>query len=363
MIYHLFPGNKEHHVPSMIEYFRDNFPLLGIRSTDQTFVVIGTDEKNIPTYEFLELPEKQLIFYPGKSINFHFLKGITEKDSLIIHSVFYRYIWLNLLFWPKLWKKTAIINWGAGFAGSKSIKRFINALIMRVILPRLGAISTLTPGEFESISKQYGPCENYVRAVYSNASRYVTSEIKSSKKDILHVLVGHSSSPLNGHIEIFEWLHKYESNRFVVICPLGYPSHQKARLYREKVVEAGHKLLGKKFHPILHMLPKEEYKKLLDKIDIFVSNSSAQQGLFNVYYLLFRGKKIFIRNDSPVYSMLEDFGIKVNNTLEISGQSFEEFCSQPQEVKEHNIKKSYDSLSFESIHKGWRELLSRISAH
>ena len=362
MIYHLFPGNMEKQVHYMIMYFRDNHSLLAIKPGEQTFVIFGTDEKNKSTYGCLALSQSHLVFYPSKSIDFHFLKGITAVDSLIIHSVFFRYIWLNLLLWPKFWKRTAIINWGAGFAGFKSIKGRINAQIMRVILPKLGAISTLTPGEFESINKLYGPCDNYVRAFYSFSPCNVTSKIIDSNNDVLHVLVGHSSSPLNGHIEAFRWLQAHRLHRFTVICPLGYPSHQKAKLHRDKVVEAGRKFLGKKFHPILRMLPKEEYKEILDKIDVFVSNSPVQQGLFNIFYLLLKGKKVFIRSDSPTYSMLQDFGIKVYDTLEIPVQSFEEFYSHPPEIREHNIKQWYKNFSDESINKGWQVLFSRIGA-
>ena len=103
--------------------------------------------------------------------------------------------------------------------------------------------------------------------------------------------------------------------------------------------------------------------ELLNKIDVFVLNSPIQQGLFNVHYLLLRGTIIFLQSVSPTYAMLQDFGIKVYDTLEIPVQSFEEFYSHPQEIREHNIKQWHKNFSDESIRKGWQEFFLRIGAY
>ena len=353
----------EHHVIDMIRFFLVNAGPLGLDSLNQIFVIFGAEPENQACYNGLLVDKRQVSFYPSRSITFDFLKRIRKNDCLVLHSVLFPYIWLNLILWPAIWKRTAIVNWGAGFENLNptAIKARVNNALRRMIIPRLGAVSTLTPGEYDIISREYGPCNNYVRAIYTATPSSRVNHTVKVNGALLRIQVGHSSDEENEHTQILQWLEAYNNNHIEVICPLSYPIYPKAAAHREKVLETGHRLLGYKFHPILQMMSKDEYKKLLDTIDVFVSNSRIQQGLFNIYYLLWQGKKIFVRKDCPIFNMLHDFDIEVFDTLKIPSQSYQEFSTIPPATSRHNIKQMDMHMSQEKIREGWKELLSRIA--
>lgn len=362
MIYHLFPGNMEHHVPDMIRYFLDSRKDLGLDAAGQTFVVFGTEPEQRASYDRLGLSEEQLQFHPSPSLTRDFFARTGKGDGLILHSAFFPLLWASLIRVPRLWKRIAIINWGAGFEKRSpwTLRGRVNILLRRIILPRLGAISTLTPGEFRAIEKDYGPCRNYVRAVYCDIFYKVREPQKRETTGPLRVLLGHSSDERNGHLEALEWLKDFRDEDVEIVCPLGYPTYPAALTHREKVLEAGYAIFRDKFHPIVTMIPKKEYIALLDDIDIFVSNTVEQQGLFNVYYLLALGRKIYLRPDGPIYEMLHEHEVRVGETLEISRQSFDEFRSQSPERIAHNMAQLRASFSREAVSQGWRDLIARI---
>ncbi len=362
MIYHLFPGKMEHHVPDMIQYFLDNRKALGLEANEQLFVVFGAEPSRRGCYDRLGLSERHLQFYPSPSLTRSFFRRIRREDGLILHSVFFPLLWASLAFVPALWKRMAVINWGAGFEkrNPRTVRGQVNIVLRKIILPRLAAISTMTPGEFRAIERDYGPCRNYVRAVYCDIFYKVSEPKEREGKGPLRVLLGHSSDETNGHVEALQWLRGFRDEDLEIVCPLGYPSYPAALAHREKVLQAGHEVFQGKFHPILEMIPKKEYIALLDGIDVYVSNTVGQQGLFNVYYLLALGRKIFLRRDCSIFEMLREHDVWVGDTLGISRQTFGAFGFQPAETIAHNMERLRTSFSREAVCEGWKTLLARI---
>ena len=363
ILYHLFPGHMEHHVLDMIEYFEDYANAPGLADHEQIHVVFGTDPQHRPAYERLNVPDHRLLFYPTPDIRVDFLKRVRQTDVMIIHSAHFPRIWLTLIRKPALWKRTAMINWGAGFSNSNAThwKGRINAMLRRTILPKLGALSTLTPGEFEQIERDFGPCHNYVRAIYSSISCRDTEIAETPSPHAKRVMVGHSSDEYNGHVQVLEWLGSHGSDGLEVICPLGYPTYNEALSYRKRVLEAGQQALGGSFQPLLEMIPKKPYRSLLDRIDVFISNSQVQQGLYHVYYMLCHGKKLFIRRDCPIFEMLVDHDIIVCDTLEIPSLSRDQIVTQDPDARRHNIKRARECWSREAVIEGWIALVRRIA--
>lgn len=363
MIYHIFPGNMELHVPAMINYFWDNRMDLGLEESNQAFFVLGTEPDRYCRYNSLNVPERQMHFHPSQSLTRDLFRQVGRNDSLILHSAHFPLLWASLISVPHLWKRMAVVNWGAGFEKRNpwTVRGRLNITLRKIILPRLGAISTLTPGEFRAIDRDYGPCHNYVRAVYCDIFYKVREPKIRNGGGTLRMLLGHSSDETNGHIEALMWLKNFTGEDIEIVCPLGYPTYPVALAHREKVVETGQRIFQDKFTPILDMLPKAEYVALLDGIDLFVSNSVEQQGLFNVYYLLALGRKIFLRRDCPIFEMLRDHDVHVSDTLEIPQQTFATFRSQSEETVAHNIQRLRASFSKEAVCQGWRDLIATIS--
>ncbi|MEN6426558.1 MAG: TDP-N-acetylfucosamine:lipid II N-acetylfucosaminyltransferase [Phycisphaerales bacterium] len=356
MIVHLLPGGMEHHVPEMIKFFAVNAAKLDVDAGAQLFVVFGADIADKSCYKDICLNGGQLVFYPNRCVDSHFLRMMTKADSLIIHSVFFPHIWRNVFLHPGLWRRTAIVNWGAGFQRRDSLRGRVLALLRRIMLPRLGAISTLVPGEFEEIQRCYGVCANYVRAFYTTLPAELECEPMDGR-GTCRVLLGNSAWESNNHLEVLDWLHRYEAEDIEIVCPLAYPvgsSHAK------DVMEVGHRLFGAKFRPLCQMMPRTQYTQLLNTIDVFVLNTSNQQALFAVYHLLAKGRKVYLRGESPTYQMLVQLGIVVHKVSDIAAHDLAGFRKLDTEISLENARKARMYFSIEAALDGWHTLIDRI---
>ena len=62
----------------------------------------------------------------------------------------------------------------------------------------------------------------------------------------------------------------------------------------------GDKLFGNSFFPITTYLPKEEYFRLLEKVDVAIFGQRRQEASGNIIQLLRNGVKVFLRNDNTL---------------------------------------------------------------
>jgi hypothetical protein len=70
-------------------------------------------------------------------------------------------------------------------------------------------------------------------------------------------------------------------------------------------------MFGAKFHPMVEFMKLEDYLDFLHSIDIAVFNHRRQQAMGNIFTLLVRGKKVYLRHDITSWAMLEKLGVKV----------------------------------------------------
>jgi len=61
--------------------------------------------------------------------------------------------------------------WGADIHGNDSWRGRLYRSIKHLVIPRLGAVSALVPGDFNDLQRLIGPCPNYVRAFYAPITR------------------------------------------------------------------------------------------------------------------------------------------------------------------------------------------------
>ncbi len=412
MIFHLFPGEKIHHVPHMIDLFTRFSRRMGTEANEQTFILYGTDREHRKLYRDLALPPERLVFESGGSPVKPLLCRPGEEDILVIHGLFLPGVWLRLLLSPRRWKRTALIHWGGGLepfrvqyewwkkritvtspggkpsdaarpllwrrafappwnAGRKSLKMFpplVDQFLKKLILPRLKVVATMTPGEFRVLGEWYGVGDNYAPVVYCTflpefASSKPSSEPRRSpalpgSDGGSTVLLGNSAWESNGHLEVLQQLARFRDEPLWVICPLGYP---RGSGYRNEVVRAGRDLLGDRFIPLLRMLPRAEYSALLATVDVTIQNAGRQQGLYCIYRALLHGGKIYLCRESPTFEMLESWGARVFDVREIASCPYGEFSSLPPEAKEQNRRIARDHLSLEASLDTWRRLFGKFT--
>jgi|GEM_PF-1876544 len=362
LIYHLFPGNMEHHTPTMIRFFLNNHSHWNHDRNAYRFVVFGSRDENKSKYDIIELNAGQIIQLPPSTRSLmRWLRGLAKGDQLVMHSAFMSKIWAMLLLNPRLWRRTAWVMWGADILKRPSIKGRIYARIKRIVIPRLGAVSALVPGEYNLLKSLYGPADNYVRAFYPIKVEINNTDAELDKIGLtrpLRVLLGNSAWDANNHEEALRWLSRFANEDIEIVCPLGYPAESE---YKTKVISLGENLLERKFVAIREMLDNIEFWKLAGSCDLLILNNLNQQGLASVYFMLFQGKKIYLRPENPTFQMMKDFGIEAYSSLDLAHISFKEFANYREEIVQRNLNQAEEHLSPNASIRGWRDLFHRLS--
>ena len=122
---------------------------------------------------------------------------------------------------------------------------------------------------------------------------------------MLQVLLGNSADPCNNHIDACKFLLKSLPKESMINCPLSYGDSNYSVIF-QKWAELN---LKPRFHPILDYISREKYVELLNSMDIVIMYHNRQQAFGNIITSLCLGKPVFIKRDSPIYSMLTSMGI------------------------------------------------------
>jgi hypothetical protein len=360
MIYHIFPGNCEHLVLTMIDFFSTQ---IHDSSADVNYIVLFSNDTNKVRYD----KKRSLSFIDSNKQLKDFFFTIKKSDTVILHSTLHGIIWKYLFLRPTIWTRIIWVAWGGDFyfedfLNPKTLRKKINQIRKTIICQRIGAICTLVPGDYDLIAQALKCKNKYFRAFYSSHSlkKYAIPDQwydVNTTPDTLKILVGNSAAKTNCHIEAFDLLYHFRTNDINIICPLGYP--ETCREYRELVISKGYEYFGNKFVPILNVVDYEDYKLMLDPIDILVFNHPRQQGLFNLYYFIFHGKKVFLPKEATTYTMLKEMNIAVYDTKNIKELSFEEFATMALAQRKLNIELAQKNLSIERSIQSWNNLFSK----
>jgi dTDP-N-acetylfucosamine:lipid II N-acetylfucosaminyltransferase len=129
------------------------------------------------------------------------------------------------------------------------------------------------------------------------------------KKDTAKVLVNHSASANGNHRTVLEKLKELKNSDNIreIIAPLSYGSEG----IKLAVSEFGNKLFGERFISLVNFMPVNDYYAMLNKIPVAIFGNRRQEAGGNVFYLLGKGAKIFLRNDNNMITWLRDRGFRV----------------------------------------------------
>ncbi len=405
VIYHVFPGDLVLHVPSMMEAFHRHAEEFGVSREEQYFFLYRTDERSRCAYTATELPPGRFEMRSGKRLDSSLLGSLDGGDILILHSAFYDGLWQSLLVHPRLWKNIALVHWGAelslyrrqkrlstagtaargwsnglkrSFRDPGLLKRFtglprkairilrravpdlVEPSLRNFIIPRLGAVCTLTPGEFEAINELHGPCDNYFPVFYNTCPAGLEPVPGRESGGTLTVLLGNSGWPSNEHLPLLSMLARFRDEDIRVICPLGYPSAHSD--YIDVVAGTGREILGEKFVPLLELIPREDYSALLESVDVLIQNAKRQQGFYGIQFALLSGKKVYLNVESPTFSMVTGHGIEVFDAKSIGSSSFDGFRSFPATSGRRNFEIARRHFSLEASLAAWRDLIGSMKA-
>lgn len=161
--------------------------------------------------------------------------------------------------------------------------------------------------------------------------REETQYVEVTKKDVETVdfklpkngslLVGNSASAACNHVDVFEALAKKDLKGDVV-CPLSYAGTE---YYKERVVEAGKRIFGKKFKPILTMMRMEDYERIIGNCEYAFFAEKRQHAGANIRMCLNSGVAVFLFDENKLSKRYQNMGIVLGRMEELlNGKEIEE---------------------------------------
>lgn len=275
-----------------IDYVNRNY-----NHSDHFFIIISHEKYNIENDSNVFYLNKKNLVHGAFKVR----KLSKEADRIHIHYLADIEIYFFVFLLRPFVKK---INWGIW--GGDLYKEETSRLLKRVTLffvKRIYSISYIIEEDYDYFLEKFRIDKPHFRVAYpanidAQAFIRITQEnIKKTENEGFTVIVGNSATPENNHIQVFDYL-KRVNGIARIICPLSYGDSNYARMITDK----GKSIFGERFTPITTFLPLEEYLKLLCSIDFGFYGYRRQQGLGNVYPLLFMGKPVFFFHDSPLWT-------------------------------------------------------------
>lgn len=308
------------------------------------------NENIIYAHNFLKLIKLTPKFLSSQRIFFHYLP--------FGPSLFY---WTPLSFIVP--QKLVWIFWGGDIyffrKRPKIMMEKLYECFRKLIIGRINYIAGFLEGDFNIIKENYFTKAKYYYTIYplpvdyANLDSHIINEYKIEKKSF-KILLGNSADKSNNHIEILQYLKRFENTDFIVYCPLSYAGEKD---YKENVIRKGKELLGDKFVPLLNFMEKDQYASFLNSIDIAIMNQDRQQGLGNILPLLYLGKKVYIREEITTFKYFENKLIKVYKVKDLESVDFISFSNFDKQIGDKNKFLIKSEFSDENYFKIWNNIL------
>lgn len=119
------------------------------------------------------------------------------------------------------------------------------------------------------------------------------------------VMINHQASVFGNHEKVFERLMEVDpDNTLRKLVPLSY-GHP---MIRRNVLKSGQRKFGGKFCPVTDYMSRDDYFKVLDRVDVAIFGQRRQEASGNIIQLLKNGVKVFLRNDNNLLDYYREKG-------------------------------------------------------
>lgn len=200
-----------------------------------------------------------------------------------------------------------------------------------------GYISVAADGDCDVVKNKYSlEGKEYYRAIYAaptDRSWDVIEKYHTKKLCNNRIRIQVNNSCDGSTIDMLKQLSVYSDKDIEVCTVLSYGNLE----YKDSIIECGKELFGERFLWLEEFVESDAYLAWIQQNDIFVLNQNRQQGVGNAIAALALGKKLYIKSNITTYSHLSSLGIRVFDSNRISEESFEEFISYDDRIKQSNI--------------------------
>lgn len=169
--------------------------------------------------------------------------------------------------------------------------------------------ATVIPDEFDILAKEF-PCFNAIKVPFAYASIEHYFKVIDTTDFVKgqNILVGNSINATSNHMDAFHKLHILNIKDRDIIVPLNYGEELK---YKAEIIVEGKKMFNQRFIPLLNIQSEKEYIEILKGCNVAIMNHERQQAVGNIIILLWLGCKVFLSENSVVFSFFKRKGFKV----------------------------------------------------
>lgn len=268
-------------------------------------------------------------------------KKLMECDRIVVDGVFG--VENILFFYPRrVWAKTLLYFWGGDFCQYRKVRnlsKWVHKQIFTACTRKCRGWIFLIPGDIEEFRKLIGGNKPvWTARMPQDPNRSIDRKSLRGRAASARtrILVGNSATPSNRHREILELLAHFPRDQIEVLVPLSYGDKATFGSYQQQLLQEGRELLGDAFHPILEQMDKPSYVRFLADVDVGIFNNDRQQGMGNINILLSLGKKVYLREDTPMWPHYTGQGYRVFPVSSLPALSPEELTAFPDADAQHN---------------------------
>lgn len=146
------------------------------------------------------------------------------------------------------------------------------------------------------------------------------------------ILLGNSGSPSNNHLEAFDALLPLIGNTRRLVVPLSY-GHA---AYAEHVARAGRERFGARFEALRTWLPIDAYNLRLRSCGLVVMNHRRQKAVGNIGAALYKGAKVFLRPENPLFGFYTSLGAVIHSTEMLEAGDSQALAPLPEADRQQN---------------------------
>lgn len=180
------------------------------------------------------------------------------------------------------------------------------------IAGRIRSVSTVIPFDYELIKEHISSKIKYLPFKYMT----IEDALQGKEKELcegMNFLVGNSATSTNNHLDAFQMLKGAIGNNKEVFCPLSYGNTE----YADVVERHGVKTFGSAFNSLRTFLPLDKYNDMLSRCGNVVMFHKRQQAVGNIIIALWKGARVFLHPENPVYKYLKEAGVQVFSVHEL----------------------------------------------
>lgn len=262
------------------------------------------------------------------------------------------------------------IMWGADFYRLPQVRRNyflplsekfmppINSIKSRIImfmsLPSYNHVDKILPKvdyfvgypeEYEHVQKELNlPMELIPWEFYFDVTEMERPAINFGSG---HILIGNSDDPTNNHLDILNLLLDRGMKEFPLIMPLAGASSDYQLAIADKIIGFDSDILSE------YVDPKTFFQKM-EKVSYVIYGHLRQQGVGTILPLIYAGKKVFLWESNPLFSILKRWGVLI---FSLDKMSLEDLVPLTQMQVEGQRKTLEEFNSHAKGNERWKKIL------